>query len=472
MKTWLQRLFDVRRDEVLPVCLAALFFFCVLVALMILRPAREALGLRGGIDAVRWLFMGTALVALLVNPLFGWLVSRLPRLQFISATYAFFACSLVGFFLLLVWTPEAVGVASGQVFYVWFSVFNLFATMVFWALMADRFTLEQGKRFFGLIAVGGTLGAIAGPWLASQLAAPLGTLALLLVSAGFLTAGLAAAWGIARVRPPRTAPAAEAAGSGALVTGESVAGERVRGEGVRGEGAPADDAHTPIGGSAWAGVRAVFGSRYLLGIAAYVVILAVMATFLYFTRLQMVAELGDDLDLRTTMFARIDLITQIATLLLQALVAGRLMQRVGVPLTLALLPLTTALGFVGLAMVGSLAALVAFEAAFRAVQRALMRPARETLFTVLPREDKYKAKAFIDTFVYRGGDVVGAQLEGLLGRLGMGLAALASVAVPLALLWAGLALWLGRTQQRMAAQLPMSKEHPPHKGENRHDFPT
>ena len=440
MKTWLQRLFDVRRDEVLPVCLAVAFFFCVLVALMILRPAREALGLRGGIDAVRWLFMGTALVALLVNPLFGWLVSRLPRLQFISATYAFFACSLVAFVLLLVLTPEAVGVVSGQVFYVWFSVFNLFATMVFWALMADRFTLEQGKRFFGLIAVGGTLGAIVGPWLASQLAAPLGTPALLLVSAGFLAAGLAAAWGIARVRPP---PLAQ-------VPGERVPGEMLPGDGAPGEAAPVIDARAPIGGSPWAGVRAVFASRYLLGIAAYVVILAVMATFLYFTRLQMVAELGDDLDLRTTMFARIDLITQIATLLLQALVAGRLMQRVGVPLTLALLPLTTALGFVGLAMVGSLAALVAFEAAFRAVQRALMRPARETLFTVLPREDKYKAKAFIDTFVYRGGDVVGAQLEGLLGRLGMGLAALASVAVPLALLWAGLALWLGRTQQRMA----------------------
>ena len=441
MKIWLQRLFDVRRDEVLPVCLAVLFFFCVLVALMILRPAREALGLRGGIDAVRWLFMGTALVALLVNPLFGWLVSRLPRLQFISATYAFFACSLAGFFLLLVLTPEAVGVVSGQVFYVWFSVFNLFATMVFWALMADRFTLEQGKRFFGLIAVGGTLGAIVGPWLASQLAAPLGTPALLLVSAGFLAAGLAAAWGIARVRPP---PLAQ-------VPGERVPGEMLPGDGAPGEAAPVIDARAPIGGSPWAGVRAVFASRYLLGIAAYVVILAVMATFLYFTRLQMVAELGDDLDLRTTMFARIDLITQIATLLLQALVAGRLMQRVGVPLTLALLPLTTALGFVGLAMVGSLAALVAFEAAFRAVQRALMRPARETLFTVLPREDKYKAKAFIDTFVYRGGDVVGAQLEGLLGRLGMGLAALASVAVPLALLWAALAIWLGRTQQRMAA---------------------
>ena len=448
MKTWLQRLFDVRRDEVLPVCLAVLFFFCVLVALMILRPAREALGLRGGIDAVRWLFMGTALVALLVNPLFGWLVSRLPRLQFIAATYAFFACSLVGFFLLLVLTPAAVGVVSGQVFYVWFSVFNLFATMVFWALMADRVTLEQGKRFFGLIAVGGTLGAIAGPWLASQLAAPLGTPALLLVSAGFLAAGLAAAWGIARVRPP---PLAQ-------VPGERVPGEMLPGDGAPGEAAPVIDARAPIGGSPWAGVRAVFASRYLLGMAAYVVILAVMATFLYFTRLQMVAELGDDLDLRTTMFARIDLITQIATLLLQALVAGRLMQRVGVPMTLALLPLTTALGFVGLAMVGSLAALVAFEAAFRAVQRALMRPARETLFTVLRREDKYKAKAFIDTFVYRSGDVAGAQVEGLLGRLGMALGGLVSVVIPLALAWAMLGIWLGRAQAREAAEQKMGSE--------------
>ncbi|WP_324540864.1 hypothetical protein [Thauera sp.] len=444
MKAMLQRLFNVRRDEVLPVFLAVVFFFCVLVALMILRPAREALGLRGGIDAVRWLFMGTALITLLVNPVFGLLVSRLPRLHFITATYAFFACSLVGFYLLLVLAPEAIGVVSGQLFYVWFSVFNLFATMVFWALMADRFSLEQGKRFFGLIAVGGTLGAIAGPWLASRLAAPLGTPALLLLSSAFLLGALGAAWGIARCQ---RAPVA--------------AGPRVEGTSDD-ELAPAVDERELIGGSAWEGVRAVCRSRYLLGMAAYVVILAIMATFLYFIRLQMVAELGDDLDLRTTVFARIDLITQIATLLLQALVAGRLMQRVGVSITLALLPLTTALGFIGLALVGSLAALIAFEALFRAVQRALMRPARETLYTVTSREDKYKSKAFIDTFVYRAGDVVGAQLEGLLGRLGMGLAALASVAIPLALAWAALALWLGRTQQRIAAAggAPARAVHP------------
>ena len=180
----------------------------------------------------------------------------------------------------------------------------------------------------------------------------------------------------------------------------------------------------------------MFRSPYLAGISAYVLILTVVATFIYFTRLQMVAALGDGLDMRTTVFARIDLYTQIATLVLQALVAGKLMKHVGVPVTLALLPITVALGFLGLALVASLATLVVFQAAFNAVQRAIMRPARETLFTVVSRADKYKSKAFIDTFVYRGGDVVGAQVEGVLGRLGTGLAALISVAVPLAVVWA------------------------------------
>lgn len=426
MTGWVRRLFNVRREEVAPVLLAALFFFCVLSALMVLRPARDALGMQRGIETVRWLFMGTALVTLLANPVFGLLVSRLPRLKFIAATYVFFALSLVGFHLMLVLAPEAVGVTSGQVFYVWFSVFNLFATMLFWALMADRFTLEQSRRFFALIAVGGTLGAIAGPLLASVLAQPLGTPALLLVAAGFLMLALLAAAGVARTQPVRTG-----------------AGE--------GHDASLGDDRAVIGGSAWEGLRAVFRSRYLLGIAAYVVVMTIMATLLYFTRLQMVAALGEDVDLRTTAFARIDLITQLATLVLQAMIAGHLMKRLGVHVALALLPVTVALGFIGLALVGSLAALIAFEATFRAIQRAITRPARETLYTVTSREDKYKSKAFIDTFVYRGGDVAGAQVEGLLGRLGMGLAALASVAVPLALAWAVLGLWLGRAQKTMAA---------------------
>jgi ATP:ADP antiporter, AAA family len=440
MSSLLQRFFNIRRGEATPILLAALYFFCILTALMVLRPAREALGMQRGIEAIRWLFMGTLVLTLLVNPVFGLLVSLFRRLVFITLTHAFFALNLVGFYLLLVLTPQAVGETTGQVFYVWMSVFNLFITMVFWALMADRFTLEQSKRIFGVIAVGGTAGAIAGSALATLLVSAIGTPALLLIAAGFLMAATAMAWGVARLQPDR--PVQEHAPDSSA----RVPADRSR------EASPEDRA--VIGGSAWQGFRAVAGSPYLLGISAYVLILAVLVTFVYFTRLQMVAALGDEVDMRTGIFARIDLITQTATLVLQAIVAGHIMRRLGVHVALALAPLVVAAGFIGLAVVGTLTALIAFDATFRAFQRAIMRPARETLFTVVSREDKYKAKAFIDTFVYRGGDAVGAQVEGVLGRIGIGLAALASFAVPLAVLWAGLGVWLGLAQRRLAQRPP------------------
>ncbi len=415
------RFSNIRRAEVAPVLVAGLFFFCVLAALMVLRPAREALGMQRGMDAIRWLFVGTVVVTLLVNPVFGLLVSRFRRFAFVAATYLFFAFGLLGFHALLVLAPASIGERTGQVFYVWFSVFNLFATMLFWALMADRFTLEQSQRLFGAIALGGTLGAIFGPWLAGVLARPLGTAALLPVAAAFLVFALGAAWWLGRLQGDRHAGGTHAT--------------------------PAAEAQAVIGGSAWEGFGAVLGSPYLLAICAYVLIIAVMATLIYFTRLQMVAALGTDLDLRTATFARIDLISQVATLVLQAAVTGQLMKRLGTSLTLALLPLTAALGFLGLALIGSLAALIAFEATFRAVQRGVMRPARETLFTTVSRAERYKAKAFIDTFIYRTGDVAGAQAEGLLGRLGMGMAAIAAFALPLALIWMAIGVWLGVAQR-------------------------
>ena len=423
MTAIIQRFTQVRREEVTSVLVSALAFFFILTALMVLRPAREALGMQRGIETIRWLFVGTAVVTLAVNPVFGLLVSRFRRLVFIKAAYLFFAGSLLAFYALLVMTPTAIGETSGMVFFVWFSVFNLFATMIFWGVMADRFSLEQSKRLFGVIATGGSLGAIAGPWLASQLAKPLGTAALLLVAAGSLGLAVLSMMAVTKLQP-----------------------EREYNE-YLGISTTADE-RAVIGGSAWDGLRAVFRSPYLLGISVYVLTLTVFATFIYFTRVQMVAALGEGLDMRTTIFAQIDLYTQVTTLVLQALITGRLMKRLGVPVTLALLPITAALGFLGLALVASLATIVIFQAAFSAVQRAIVRPARETLFTVVSRADKYKSKAFTDTFVYRTGDVLGAQVEGVLGRLGTGLAALISVSVPLAVVWAALGIWLGRRQKR------------------------
>jgi len=423
MTSLLQAFTNIRRKELMPTLVAGLFFFCILTALMVVRPAREALGMQRGIDAIRWLFMATLLTTLLVNPLFGWLVSRFRRMTFIAATYSFFSLGLVGFYALLTLTPTHIGIISGQVFYVWFSVFNLFATMLFWALMTDRFSKEQSERLFAAISLGGTLGAMFGPWLAGMLARPYGTPVLLLVAAVFLMGAIGAAWWLVHLHTDTNTGYAENPGN-------------------------QDPDRVVIGGSAWEGLTAVVRSPFLLGISAYVLILAVVATLLYFTRLQMVAALALDTDTRTEAFARIDLYTQAATFVLQAFLTSHLIKRFGIAVTLALLPLTVAFGFIGLAVIGSLGALIAFEASFRAVQRGVMRPARETLFTTIPRAQRYKAKAFIDTFVYRGGDAIGSQTEGLLGRLGMGLAGLAWFAVPLAVIWMSLGLWLGYTQNK------------------------
>lgn len=429
MTSALKQYFNIRPSELGPILMAALYFFFILTTLMILRPARDALGMQAGIDAIRWLFMGTLVATLLVNPIFGWLVSRFRRLTFITVTYAFFGFNLLIFAGLLLFAEDAVGIISGNIFYVWMSVFNLFLTMIFWALMADRFSLEQSKRLFGVIAVGGTVGAIFGSTIAWQLAEVVGAPMLLVIAACFLVLAVAAAWGVALLQPERKHIDVDDPDAPPLVPETAI-----------------------ISGKALAGFRAVFQSPYLLGIAAYVLILAVIVTFIYFTRLQMVAALGDDVDMRTGVFAQLDMATQIVTLLLQLVVAGHVMKRLGVHVALVLLPVTAALGFIGLAMVASLALLVIFDAVFKAIQRAIMRPARETLFTVVSREEKYKAKAFIDTFVYRGGDALGAQTEGLLARLGMGLYALTLVVVPMAIAWAALGLWLGRQQSKQSGE--------------------
>jgi len=438
MSTFLQRFTNVRRDE-LPELLASMaFFFCVLTALMVIRPAREALGMRSGLDTVRWLFVGTAVVTLAVNPVFGFLVSRFRRISFIGATYVFFAASLLVFWALLTFASDAAGEISGRVFYVWFSVFNLFSTMVFWALMVDRFSLEQSKRLFGVIAVGGTLGAMFGPWLAWTYVEVLGTANLILIAVGFLMLAVVMAAIVARLQPESLLE---------LDPDDPEAPPVVREEAV-------------IGGSAWEGFRAVIRSPYLLGICGFILVMAIMATFIYFTRLTMVAAMTGDMDQQTGLFGQIDFWTQFATFLLQVLITGHIMKRVGVGIALALLPITVSLGFIGLAMTGTFTALILLEAAYRAMQRGITRPARETLFTVVAREDKYKAKAVTDTFVYRTGDVVGAWSDGLLARLGVGLVGMTTVVVPMAVAWAGLGFWLARKQRAEAARQAGLEEPP------------
>lgn len=409
---------EVRDQEVAALLLSTLYVFLLFSGYFIIRPVRDEMGMAGGVDALAWLFSATLLAMLAVHPAYAALVARLGRRRFIPLAYRFFALNLLLFFGLLEMTPAVSQLWVGRVFFVWTSVFNLFVVSVFWSFMADLFRPEQGRRLFGFIAVGATLGGIAGSTITSQLVGLFGTAPLLLVSAATLEAALVCVRALVR-------------GSTAA---QPAAAERER----------------PIGGSALAGIRSVARSPYLLGICGYMLLYTVTSTFLYFQQAEIVpAALGDDRAARTAYLARIDLAVNVATVIVQTSLAGRIIKRIGVAAALAVLPAVTAAGFLGLAAAPGLGVLAVFQVLRRTVNYAIARPSREVLYTVLAREDKYKAKHLIDTFVYRAGDQAGAWVHAAARGLGLAVTGIAVVAVPLSLLWAAIGLWVGGQQRRI-----------------------
>jgi ATP:ADP antiporter, AAA family len=410
----LQSLAGIRPGERKVLALSALYFFLVMASYFILRPIRDQMGVAGGVDNLAWLFSGTLAAMLLVNPLFSLLVSKLPRRRFVAWSYRALMACLLGFYLALVTLPETRQVWVGRAFFVWVSVFNLFAVSLFWAVMADVYRTEPSRRLYGVIAAGGTLGALAGAAITATLVEAVGVPALLLVSLAMLELGL---WCMFAIH--RAAQATEAAA--AAPEGEAV-----------------------IGGGAIDGFRLALASPYLLGVCGYMLLYTVGSTFLYFLQAQIVDATIDGRAAQTAYFANVDLWVNGLTLVLQLFLTGRVMARLGVGLTLAALPLVSIVGFLGLGLVPVLGAVVVFTVARRVTNFALSRPARETLFVPLSRNAKYKAKNLIDTVVYRIGDQLGAWSSTALTWLGLGIGGIAYSAVPLAALWLGVALWLGR----------------------------
>jgi len=419
----LRRAVDVRPHEVRALLWSFGYFFCLLCSYYILRPLRDEMGVAGGVRNLQWLFTGTFLAMLLAVPLFGAIVARLPRRRFVPLAYRFFIVNILIFFLLLRLDVATVQVA--RAFFIWVSLFNLFVVSVFWSLMADLYRNEQARRLFGFVAAGGTAGALLGPTLTAGLAVPLGPVNLLLISVVFLEIAVQCVRRLLRAAP--------AAGDGQAET----------------SAAPSDEA---IGGGVFAGITEVLRSPYLLGICLYILLYTTTSTFLYFQQAHIVAGAFDDPAERTRVFALIDLCVGLLTLLIQCFLTGRIMPRLGVGPTLGILPLLTLLGFAALAIAPGLVALVSFQATRRAANFAISRPAREVLFTVIGPEQKYKAKNFIDTAVYRGGDAVSGWAFAGLSGLGLGLSAIALVTLPIAALWLALSLHLGRRQERLAAE--------------------
>jgi len=420
----------VRPGEVRALCWSFGYFFCLLAGYYVLRPLRDEMGIAGGVRNLPWLFTATFLAMLAAVPLFGAVVAQLPRRRFIPLVYHFFVANIAIFWLLLTFDIAKVQVA--RVFFVWISVFNLFAVSVFWSFMADLFASEQGKRLFGLIAAGGSAGALLGPAATVGLAVPLGPVNLLVVAMVLLEAAVLCARGL------------ETAASQLKSEVRSLAAAKP----VTAAGPAARSEAAGLGGGWLAGIAMLLRSPYLAGIALWVALLSLAGTFLYFQQANIVAAASDDPAVRTRIFATIDLAIAVLTILVQCVATGRLITRFGAGPAAAFLPLVFSLGFVVLAATPMLWVVIAFQAAQRAANFAISNPAREVLFTVLAREEKYKAKNVIDIVVFRGGDAASGWLFAALRGAGMDLGAISLATVPVTAAWLALALALGRAHER------------------------
>lgn len=425
----LHRLVAVRPAEVRALLWSFAYFFFLLASYYVLRPVRDEMGIAGGIKNLPWLFTATFFVMLAVVPVFGAVVAHVPRRRFIPLVYHFFAANILVFWLLL--TFKIALADTARVFFVWISVFNLFAVSVFWSFMADLYQSEQGKRLFGFIAAGGSAGALLGPLIAVGLAETLGRANLLLIAALLLEIAVLCAMRL-----------------------ESAATALKDGNAVPATVAAAPPRNAGLGGSWLAGLGMVLRSPYLAGIALWVALLSLAGTFLYFQQANIVAALSDDPNRRTAIFARIDLAVSLLTILVQFVVTGKIIRRFGAGPAAAFLPFVFALGFLALALTPMLWVVIAFQAAQRAANFAISNPARELLFTVVEREEKYKAKYVIDNVVFRGGDAASGWLFHALRGLGLELGTISLATVPVALAWLALALGLGRAQEKRAALNP------------------
>jgi AAA family ATP:ADP antiporter len=390
MQSLLSRLLRAEPHEQPALAWAFAYFFLLLCSYYLLRPVRDALAVELGAAALRWLFTATFAAMLALVPVFGWLSSRLPRAKLLPAVYAFFALNLLAFTLAL----------NPLVFFVWLSVFNLFVVSVFWSFMSDLFDGRQAARLYGTIAAGGSCGAIAGPLIAAVIPQ---SKVLMLTSAALLAGTILciarlARWARAHPRPADAPP--EAA----------------------------------LGGSILAGARAALTSPFLLAICGYLLCYTALSTALYFQQVEIVGAELPNAEERTRLFASVDLVVNGLTLAVQVLAFSRLASLIGPSGMLAAVPLLSVGGFLWLGATPTLTALVAFGVTRRVGEFAVSKPAREALFTIVPREERYKAKNFIDTVVYRGGDA-------LAGWLFAGVSAFAAAA--LAAAWTALAFFLG-----------------------------
>jgi AAA family ATP:ADP antiporter len=421
------KLVTVEEGEWRATLLAFVFFFFLLASYFILRSIRDALGVAAGVGQLPWLFTGTLIATLVLQPISAGVVARVPVRRFIPIVYRCFGACLLAFGAAVTWLPGS-DTWLVPVFWIWTSVFNLFVVSVFWGFMSDTFTAEQAKRLYGFISVGGTVGAMGGSLVTSLLATHVSTGVLVCISWVMLELTVQCV----RRFPPS----------------------------FRGDTRAREVKNESVGGTAWSGITHVMSSRYLIGICFAMLMFTIGTTVLYFQQAEIVKAAYTDRGSRTAFLARIDLTVQSLTVLAQLFLTGRIIKWLGVGITLAILPVMSIIGFSVLGFIPAASAVTAFVV-FNVLRRAgnygFWSPGREVLFTVVSPEDKYKAKNFIDTFVYRSGDQIGAWSYALLSAQGLAVSSISLIAAPMSAVWLVLVLWIGRKQVQMQRAEPAER---------------
>jgi AAA family ATP:ADP antiporter len=438
LATLLRDVFVLQPGEGVALSASFATLLCMFTGYAILRPVRDAMGITSGLEKLPHMFWATFIVMLALQPVYGWLTSRLPRSVFLPWVFGFFAANLLGFWVWFHLQADHTWIA--RTYFVWVSVFNLFVVAVFWSLMADVFTREQAGRMFGFIAAGASTGGLIGPLIDRELAVPLGTANLLPLSAGLLLLSL-----VFMRRVIRWQRAQAAAGGSAVRTAAIVDTERA------------------LGGGALSAFGEVVRSPYLLGISVFVLLVTWVNTFLYLEQQAYVAHAFASSDQRTRFFATVDFWVQAGALFTQLFVFGRLFEWVGLTVMLASVPVIMMGGYALFALVPSFMVLVVVFGVRRVGEYAITRPCRDSLYTVVTRQEKYKAKSLIDTFVYRGGDATSASLYKALGSLGAGPSAIGWLGAAISVLWTMLAVGLGRAAERRGVERQTAESRRPQK---------
>jgi len=422
------RALGIERHEYAAVAWSFAYFFCVLSSYYMLRPVRETMAVGSGPDTIPFLFIGTFVAMLVATPIFGWVASRYPRRVFLPWVYLFFVSNILIFWVIfsIAFDRQQDYVWLGRVFFVWLSVFNLYVVSVFWSFMADIYTREEGRRLFGVIASGGSIGALLGGTATSALVVTIGFRNLLPIAAVLL---LFAVLCISRLR------------KWVVKEHEQEVAETVESE-------------KPLGGNPFAGITHAFSARYFTGIVVSSVIASLLGTALYMFMAQLVNQEIPNPDQQTKFFSNINVATNALTLIGQMFIVRHVVQRLGIGRALAVMPIFSIVGFALLALDPVLAVVAVLTVARRALGFAFSKTGTDMLYSVVTPEEKYKTKNFIDTAVYRGGDVIGTWAIKLMPIIGIaGISAISIAMVPFAVLWAIVSLWLGREYKRRAREL-------------------